>query len=169
MSLIRTVYMGIGGSGGYIIKHHNYFFSDKRYFYLDRIVDLQHFSDELNELERNIYDKQNLSTYFRKENRYELFLGLGGKTGSSCIIEILDFLNSNGIYYKCYCFYPYSFEPNTRISVADKTLVKLKQYQGVTVLYMDEIKKRYMNLNLASVFSIPNEVLVKNYLKNDSV
>ncbi|WP_166336999.1 hypothetical protein [Sphingobacterium chungjuense] len=169
MSLLRTVYVGIGGAGGYIIKSHDNFFRDKLYLYLDGEKDLRHIFDELIGIKRNIYDKQNLSAYFHKENRYELFLGLGGKTGSSCIIEILDFLNSNGIYYKCYCFYPYSFEPNTRISVADKTLVSLKQYQGVTVLYMDEIKKRYTNLNLASVFSIPNEVLVKNYLKNDSV
>jgi len=169
MSLLRTVYVGIGGAGGYIIKYHDYFFSDKQYLYLDRNVDLQNFSNELSGLERNIYGQQNLSTYFREKNHYVLFLGLGGETGSNCIKEILDFLNSNSIEHKCYCFYPFSFEPNSRLHTAKESLDNLMLYQNVNILYMDEIKKRYANLNLASVFAIPNEFLVKNYLKNDSV
>lgn len=169
MSLLRTIYVGIGGAGGYIIKYYNTFFSDKRSLYLDRNVDIEHCRNELNGLKKNIYDQQNLPSYFHKENRYVLLLGLGGKTGSKIITEILGYLHSNGIEHKCYCFYPFSFEPNSRLRTAKESLDNLMLYQNVNILYMDEIKKRYANLNLASVFAIPNEFLVKNCLENDSV
>ncbi len=73
MSLLRTVYVGIGGAGGYIIKYHDNFFWDKLYLYLDGEKDLRHSFDELIGIKRKIYDKQNLSTYFRGENSFFFF------------------------------------------------------------------------------------------------
>lgn len=167
MSSLETIYVGIGGTGGQIIKSHDSFFNNKLYLYLDKGVDLQYGYDELAGIERNIYNKQNLPSYFSKENLYKLFLGLGGKTGSYIIIEILDYLHSNNIEHQCYCFYPYHFEAKSRIVIADETLVSLERYQDVTILNMDEMKKRFHNLSLASPFWIPNDILIEEYLRVD--
>ena len=164
MALLDTIYVGIGGTGGQIIKSQESFFREKKYLYLDREPDLQYGFDELAEIERNIYTKDNLSNYFSIENRYILFLGLGGKTGSYIITEILEYMVLNNIEYKCFCFYPYHFEPKSRKAIADETLVHLERYQVVTILDMYELKKRFPNLSLASPFRIPNEILVQEYL-----
>ena len=147
------------------MKYHNRYFSSEHCLYLDQHVHKGNFDDELAGIKRAIYQRQHLSGYFRKENRYILFLGLGGTTGSSIIIEILEYLRSNQIAYDCYCFYPYSFEPSSRIRIAQETLDRLSNYQNTHILRMDEIKERYPNLNLASVFRLPNEFLVENYLQ----
>lgn len=167
MPSLKTIYVGIGGTGGQIIKSQESFFRENQYLYLDREPDLQFGFDELAGIEKSKYNKHNLSSYFSKGNRYMLFLGLGGKTGSYIIIEILDYLYSNNIQHQCYCFYPYHFEPKSRIVVADETLVSLERYQDVTILCMDEMKKRFQNLSLASPFWIPNDILIEEYLKVD--
>ena len=164
MSLLETIYVGIGGTGGQIIKSQESFFREKQYLYLDRETDLRYGFDELAGIERNIYCKKNFPTYFSKENTYILFLGLGGKTGSYIITEILDHMVMNNIEYKCFCFYPYNFEPKSRIAIADETIIRLKEFNDVTILDMYEMKKRYPNLSLASPFRIPNEILVQEYL-----
>lgn len=164
MALLDTIYVGIGGTGGQIIKSQESFFREKKYLYLDREPDLQYGFDELAGIERIIYTKEYLSNYFNTENRYILFLGLGGKTGSYIISEILDYMVLNNIEYKCFCFYPYHFEPKSRIAIADEALVRLERYQDVTILDMYELKKRFPNLSLASPFRIPNEILVQEYL-----
>ena len=164
MALLDTVYVGIGGTGGQIIKSQESFFKEKQYLYLDREPDLQYGYDELAGIERNIYTKENLSNYFSTENRYILFLGLGGKTGSYIITEILDYLVLNNIDYKCFCFYPFHFEPKSRLAIADETVSRLKEFKDVTILDMYELKKRFPNLSLASPFRIPNEILVQEYL-----
>lgn len=167
MPSIETTYVGIGGAGGYIIKSQDRFFNDKRYLYLDKAPDLQSGNDELAGVDRTVYNDQNLHLYFSRENRYVLFLGLGGKTGSYIIIEILDYLHSKNIEHQCYCFYPYYFEVRSRIVIADETLVSLERYQDVTILCMDEMKKQFQNLSLASPFWIPNDILIEEYLKVD--
>ncbi|OYD44155.1 hypothetical protein CHU00_18380 [Sphingobacterium cellulitidis] len=164
MALLDSIYVGIGGTGGQIIKSQESFFREKKYLYLDREPDLQYGFDELAGIERIIYTKEYLSNYFNTENRYILFLGLGGKTGSYIISEILDYMVLNNIEYKCFCFYPYHFEPKSRIAIADETLVHLERYQDVTILDMYELKKRFPNLSLASPFRIPNEIIVEEYL-----
>ncbi|MEZ0451044.1 hypothetical protein ABTW24_05505 [Sphingobacterium thalpophilum] len=167
MLSLEAIYVGIGGTGGSIIKSQDRFFHNKRYLYLDKGADLQYGYDELAGIERNIYNKQNLPSYFSNENRYILFLGLGGKTGSYIITEILDYLHTNNIEHQCYCFYPYHFEPKSRIFIADEALVSLERYQNVTILNMDEMKKRFQNLSLASPFWIPNDILIEEYIRVD--
>lgn len=61
-----AIYVGIGGAGGYIIKSQDRFFNNKRYLYLDKGADLQYGYEELAGIERNIYNKQNLPSYFSK-------------------------------------------------------------------------------------------------------
>jgi len=109
MSLLETIYVGIAGTGGQIIKSQHSFLSEKQYLYLDRETDLRYGFDELAGID--IYSKENFPSYFSKENPYILFLGLGSKTGSYIITEILDHMVLNNIEYKCFCFYPYHFEP----------------------------------------------------------
>lgn len=164
MSLLEAIYVGIGGTGGQIIKSQESFFREKQYLYLDSEPDLRYGFDEFTGIERNIYSKENLSSYFSKENPYILFFGLGGKTGSYIITEILDHMVLNNIEYKCFCFYPYPFEPKLRIAIADETVIRLKEFNDVTILDMYEMKKRYPNLSPASPFRIPNDILVQEYL-----
>lgn len=163
MISIETIYVGIGGTGGHIIKSQKSFFKGKKHLYLDKNADPQDEYDGLVGIDRNVYSKRHLPHYFSLENRYILFLGLGGQTGSNIVYEILDYLELNNVEYHCYCFFPYSFEYISHIAIAKQAVAKLELYNHVTILNLDKMKKRSQNLSLASPFWIPNEILVEEY------
>src|SRR5690606_15484257 len=126
MTSIETIYVGIGGTGGHIIKSQKNFFKDKKHLYLDKNADLQDEYDGLVGVDQNVCSERHLPHSVSLEYRDILVLGVGGETGPNIRCEVLDYIECNNIEDHCYCFLPYTFDSKSHVWIAPLVGTKLE-------------------------------------------
>jgi hypothetical protein len=100
---------------------------------------------------------------FRENHRYVLIAGLGGYTGTKMVEELTHWLDDVGEVFVTICSLPFHFEGKIRNTIAEKSLIKLRQICNFRYFDHISIMDHCVDLTVPDVFRLGNQKFYETY------
>ena len=107
---------------------------------------------------------QEIKDLFRENHWYVLIAGLGGYTGTKMVEELTLWLDDVGKVFATICSLPFYFEGKIRNTIAEKSLIKLRQICNFR--YFDHISildQCLVDILVPDVFRLENQDFYETY------
>ena len=159
-------FIGLGGAGGNIIEHIHRKGVSGRFTYVNGPArpglahDIAHIKFVPPSQREEVPIR--LRQLFAADERYVLFAGLGGKTGSYLSYVLGEWLRNNNKDFLIACTLPFAFESGA-VQTAQQVKVCLRRLPNFKCLALDSLKETHGQTGVSDFFALADDNLYRLY------
>lgn len=109
---------------------------------------------------------EEIMNIFCKKEKYALFCGLGGYTGSNFVQYFIKKLSKNDIPFLAIVCKPFPYEGPKRKLRTEKVINDLQHYHSLRIFELKNLPELYGNMNMREAMEKANNLMFEIYEKN---